>query len=369
MSPTSNVVHYDLDAGVSVSGWSSVRVTAGIDRIPRSFELEMTERFPGAEDVLISPGDYCEIRMGDSIVLTGYIDVVNPSINANTHGIRVIGRGKCADIVDCSAQWPNSQIANCSAFDIAKTLADVYGIPVQLAPAVDQLPRIPQMNIMLGETAYQIIERVCRFSGLLVYELADGTLYLSRASSLSMDSGIQEGINLESASVENSVANRFSEIQAVMMAVNNLEDLNAVNAPVFTATDPNVTRHRRRIIIAEAGQLGWDVSTQRALWEVARRYGLSNVLHVTVDNWRDISGNLWEPNRLISVLIPSMKVSGDESGIVPRQYLIVEVTFHRGLEGTHAELTLMPPEAFLPEPILLQPANGDVISANVGGGQ
>ena len=71
--------------------------------------------------------------------------------------------------------------------------------------------------------------------------------------------------------------------------------------------------------------------------------------------------DLWEPNKLIDVLIPSMKVSGDQAGTVPVRYLIAEVTYHLGLEGTHAELTLMAPEAFMPQPVLIQPQYGDVI--------
>jgi prophage tail gpP-like protein len=291
--------------------------------------------------------------------VTGYVDKVIPSINANMHEIRVTGRGKCQDLLDCAAQWPNGQISNCTAADIATKLAVPYNIDV--ACDVAGLPIIPQQNIMLGETAYEIIERSARFSALLVFEDRDGKLRLTRAGTDVMSSGIQEGVNMESVAVERSMDQRYSEIIAVMIGTNNLLDLNAVNAPVFTATDPNVTRHRRRVIIAEAGELGWDIGKQRALWEVARRRGRSEVVHVTVDNWRDVDGNLWEPNKLIDILIPSMKISGDQSGTIPVRYLIVEVTYHLGLEGTHAELTLMAPEAFTPQPVLIQPQFGDVI--------
>jgi len=365
-SPTSNVTHMEPGAGLELSVWSSVRVTAGIERIPRDFEFEMTELFPDAAHMLVSPGDKCQVQVSGNTVLTGYVDNVVPSINANGHSIRVSGRGMCADLVDCSAQCPNSQISNANALGIATQLADVYGIKVALAPNVTNLPIVPQINVMLGETAYEIIERVCRYSGVLVYELADGSLYLARSSTDTMASGIEEGINLESASVENSMAQRYSEIVAVMSAVNNLWDLNSVNAPPFTAVDPNVSRHRQRIIIAEAGELGWNIGVQRAQWEVARRAGRSKVVRLFVDNWRDVDGNLWEPNKLIDVLIPSLKIAGDQAGTVPVRYLISEVTYHFGMEGTHAELTLMAPEAFMPEPILLDKGIGDLNFVNVG---
>lgn len=343
-----------------LSGWTSLRCTRGIERFPSDFEIGMTELFPGqANDVVAQPGDQCILWIGQDPVVTGYVDRVVPSISANTHEIRVTGRGKCQDLLDCAAEWPNGQISNCTALDIATKLAVPYGITVDCDAT--GLPIIPQQNIMLGETAYEIIERSARFSALLVYENADGSLQLTRGGTVPMASGVQEGVNLESAAAERSMDQRYSEIVAVMIGTNNLQDLNAVNAPVFTATDPNVTRHRRRIIIAEAGELGWDIGKQRAVWEVARRSGRSEVVHLMVDNWRDVDGNLWEPNKLVDVLIPSLKVSGDQAGTVPVRYLIAEVTYHLGLDGTHAELTLMAQEAFLPQPVLIQPQFADVI--------
>ncbi|WP_343618825.1 phage baseplate assembly protein [Ralstonia sp.] len=346
--------------GYMLSGWTSLRCTRGIERFPSDFEISMTELFPGqANDFVVQKGDECILSLGDDPVITGYVDRVVPSISANMHEIRVTGRGKCQDLLDCAAEWPNGQISNCTALDIATKLAVPYGITVN--SDVTGLPIIPQQNIMLGESAYEIIERSARFSALLVYENADGTLELTRAGTTAMASGVQEGVNMESAAVERSMDQRYSEIVCVMIGTNNLLDLNAVNAPAFTAKDPNVPRHRRRIIIAEAGELGWGVGKQRAIWEVARRSGRSEVVHLTMDNWRDVAGNVWAPNHLIDVLIPSLKVSGDQAGTVPVRYLISEVTYRLGLDGTHAELTLMAPEAFLPQPVLIQPQFGDVI--------
>ncbi|MBB5414112.1 phage baseplate assembly protein [Paraburkholderia atlantica] len=343
-----------------LSGWTSLRCTRGIERFPADFEIGMTELFPGqANDVVVQPGDECILTIGLDPVVTGYVDRVVPSMNASMHEIRVTGRGKCQDLLDCVAQWPNGQISNCTAADIATKMAVPYNVTVNCD--VTGLPIIPQQNIMLGETAYEIIERSARFSALLVFEDRDGSLRMTRAGTEAMSSGIEEGVNMESVAVERSMDQRYSEIMAVMIGTNNLLDLNAVNAPVFTATDPNVPRHRRRVIIAEAGELGWGVGKQRALWEVARRRGRSEVVHVMVDNWRDIDGNLWEPNKLIDVLIPSMKVAGDQAGTVPVRYLIAEVTYHLDMQGTHAELTLMAPEAFTPEPVLIQPQYADVI--------
>ncbi|MFV8529009.1 phage baseplate assembly protein [Ralstonia pseudosolanacearum] len=359
-SPTSNVVYHTTTSPVALSGWTSLRVTAGIERMPRDFELEMTELSPDPDKMLVKPGDPCTLLLAGKCVLTGFVDVVAPGMSANGHSIRVIGRGKCADLVDCSAEWPGGQISNANVFSIASKFADVYGINVKTAVDQTKLPIVPQFNLMLGESAFEIIEKVSRYSAVLCYEDAYGALQLSRVGTEMMSTGIEEGINVEAASVEFSMHQRFSEITVVMTSLRNIDDLNAVNTPPFTAFDPNVTRHRRRFVVSEAGELGWDIGKQRALWEIARRAGRSRIVRVTVDNWHDVDGNLWEPNMLVGVELPMLKIRSE-------QLLIAAVTFQFSEAGTHADLTLMSPDAFSPEPVLLQKVYGDVHPANVGG--
>ncbi|VVE55321.1 Mu P family protein [Pandoraea communis] len=343
-----------------LSGWTRLRVTRGIERFPGDFELEMTELYPGqAQDVIATPGDRCVLALGGDRVITGYVDRVVPSISAESHDIRVTGRGKCQDLLDCAAVWPNGQMSNVNAYTMAKQLAAVYDIDVICD--VEGLLMIPQINIIPGESTYEVVERTSRYSALLVYEDRSGNMVLARAGAEAMASGVQEGINIEAATAERSMDQRFSHVTALLTGTNNMQDLRSITAPHFTATDPNVPRRRERVIFAEAGDLGWEVGKQRALWEVAWRRGRAEVIHVTVDNWRDVAGNLWEPNKLIDVLIPSLKVSGDQAGTVPQRLMIAEVTYSLDESGTHAQLTLMPPEAFEPKPILLYPQYGDLV--------
>ncbi len=117
--------------GRSISGWDSIRVTRGIERCPSDFDLSLTERFPGeASALVVQPGDACAVSIGGDLVVTGYVDQFHPSITPTSHMIRVSGRGKCQDLVDCSAEWPNGQISGSSALQIAQNLAKPYGISV-----------------------------------------------------------------------------------------------------------------------------------------------------------------------------------------------------------------------------------------------
>lgn len=98
-----------------------------------------------------------------------------------------------------------------------------------------------------------------------------------------------------------------------------------------------------RIIIVESTMNTTELAQQAIDWEMNRRYGRSKVLQVTIDNWRDSAGKLWEPNTLIPVNIPKM-------GINDVLWLLAEVTFIKDDQGTVAQMVLMPPAAFSVQP-------------------
>ena len=340
-----------------LAGWTRIRVTRGIERCPSDFELELTEKYPGvATDLVVQPGDPCQVLLGNDIVITGYIDRFVPSFDKRNHRISVTGRSKCADLVDCAAEWPGGQITGSSVLQIAQKLAEAYGITVTATGDVGA--GIPQFNLMLGETAYDVIERICRYRALLAYDGADGNLVLSGVGSTQAANGFSEGINVEKAMIAYTMDQRYSEYFAFLQSMDVLTDAGNGGNLLGKAYDKGVTRHRRRVIIAEAGGGGQDVALQRANWEAARRYGRAAALQITTDTWRDSSGALYAPNTLVPLSLPTLKLDG-------KTWVVGEVTYTRDERGTHAQLLVMPPEAFNPEPILLQPFPADVPAGTV----
>jgi prophage tail gpP-like protein len=339
--------------GQAYGGWSGIRVTRGVERCPSDFSIELTERYPDElAQIAIQPGLECTVSLGDDLVITGYVDAFIPRIEPAGHSITVVGRGKCCDLVDCSAEWPGGQINGSSALVIASKLAAVYGIGVVCSVA--KLPVIPQFNLMITETPYDVIERVSRYTALLAYELPNGNLQLARAGDTVAASGFSEGVNVQQASVEFRADQRYSTYQAFAVDEDVFSDLGNAGNLLVTVTDPNVTRHRLLTMISEAGGAGLEVSKRRATWEMARRAGLSRAVRVTADSWRDSAGNLWMPNSMVPIDLPTLK-------LVSGQYVISEVSYIRNdAAGTTAELVLMQRDALLPEPILLQPLAGDL---------
>jgi prophage tail gpP-like protein len=334
--------------GNTISGWTEISVTRSLDKCPNAFEIALTDLFPGqTAEVEIPAGAPCQVFLGGDLVVTGYVDVFQPAISADKHEIRVAGRGKCEDLVDCSAEWPGGSIQNANALQIAQNLAQPYGITVSanVAPG----PAVPTLQISVSDSPWQIIEEVTRYAGLLAYEDENGNLVLDQAGTQTHASGFTQGENVQVGSVRYSMAERFSEVDAFLNSVNQLGPTFEQGNLLFRATDPVVPRHRRRSIVAEAPSGGQNVAMQRALWEVARRAGRAVAVSVTVDSWRDSAGLLWRPNYLAPISLPALKLPNVT-------WCIGEVTYKRnGETGTTADLLLMDPKAFLPEPILLLP--------------
>ncbi len=354
------------------TGWTRTRVTTGIETVPADFELEATENLPNDPDqVQVQAGDSCCIFIGGMCVLTGYIDRVGRELTAKDHTVRIMGRSKCADLVDCSAEFSTFQLNNTNAVSLAQVLTAPFNITAYALGTIQPV-QIPQFDVILTETPYEIIERVCRFATLLAYDDPNGNLVIAYAGAGSMASGFTQGVNVQEAYGMFTMDERFSTVEATLLSTDTLytapgapNNASALAAEVIQnslVTDPGVSRYRPLIIVAEQGMDSPQVAVARCQWEVNRRIGRSQQVRIICDSWFDSAGALWTKNTLAPIELPALKITN-------QQWLIASATFLRDEQGTRADLTLMPAEAFQPEPILLQPYAADVNQAvnGVGG--
>ena len=334
-------------------GWQRVRVTRAMDTVPASFDLQVTERYPTTGDISIKPGDPCQVKIGGDLVITGYVDRYTAAISPAEHSVRIAGRSKSQDLVDCAAfvgskDNENYRIMGGSTLSIAQQLAQPYGVPIS-STAGDGV-HIPYFNINLGETAWEIIDRITRYSQLIAYDLPDGSVQLSQVSTKSMASGFRQGDNVEQAAVAFSMDQRFSVYEGFLLSTQAYLVDQQGFAPTAIVRDKGVPRFRKRIVISEQMHLGQPIVEQRTQWEAKRRKARSYAVNVTCDSWRDAAGTLWDINSLAPIELPALKL-GQET------WLIGQVTFTRDEAGQHAAVTLMAKEAFAPEPMGdLQPA-------------
>ena len=323
-------------------GWTDARITRGIERLPSDFQVSLTEFVPAERPIEIPLGAQVQVLIGEDAVLTGYVDRIMRGMDARSHTVTITGRSKCADLVDCAAEWPGGQIVGSNVLAIAKKLAAPYGIEV--TGIGDMGPAIPQFNLMRGESPYTIIERLCRFGQLLAYDDPDGDLVLTGVSKLHTASGFREGLNVQRAYFSAAMDGRFSETKCFIQSVATLSDTGEGGDLQADIIDDSVPRHRGRVIVSGmSGKVGQEIAKSTALWSVARAFGRGNQIKITSDSWRDSKDVVYAPNRLALVELPSLRL--------PAALLTIsEVTYHFGPGGTQCDLTLMPPEAFQPQP-------------------
>ncbi|MFP4895827.1 phage baseplate assembly protein [Paraburkholderia sp. EG304] len=338
----------------TISGWTAVRVTRGMERIPADFDIALTERYPGEADVVVNEGDPCLLSIGGDSVITGYVDRVNDQYDAHNHLLSISGRGKCEDLVDCSAQYDSFQFMNATAAEIATVLAKPFGISVKAAAGGLQ---IAQYVMNVGDTPYSVIDTVCKLSQLLCYENTDGDLVIAPLSTDEAAGGFALGVNCKRAGYLRDTSQRFSEYRVYLVGVSSTKDAGNQSFIEYTVNDTMMPRYRPKAFIAETNDAGATVSNQHALWECNRRIGRGNIVTVTTSSWRDNVGTLYAPNTLAALSMPQLKL------IEGQKFTISEVTYRRDMGGTSCDLILMPPQAFQPEPILYLPLAQDVGAA------
>ena len=277
-------------------------------------------------------------------MLTGYVDCYMPSISAHDHAVRVSGRSMCEDLVDSSAILPNMSISGGKFLSIAQQLAEPYGLTVK-SQTRQADGTFNTFGVNLGETPYELIERVARYFRVLV--MTDGSLILADVGASSMASGFSIGDNVQSASATFTADARFGTYVAAPMNTAIGSDIAAKTGidgyHIGEVSDPFYGKPRKRQLIVVSEQIvdGHDLALSRAEWEMNRSPGGSQALSAVCDSWRDKAGTLWQPNAFAPLYLPQLKVTPD------KPWIIGQVSFVRDEhQGTLAELTVMPKEAF-----------------------
>ena len=359
--------------GKIYAGWKSVNVRQSMEQIAGTFELSVTERWPSQPtEWSIPPGEFCEVFIGEDPVIAGYVDAVAVSYDAGSHNIRVTGRDRTGDLVDCTA--PTTAFSGLRFAQIAEKLITPYGITLfdetvggkrltlrdkkqgkkSAAPKRARVgAHVPKQATQCGESVFKTLEKIARSEGVLLVSDAEGGLLITRAG-LAGDCSTQLkfGDNILRASFEHSHANLFSEIsvkgQASAAGAGKFDVSHSAPKGVVKRTkaasvgNSQIARYRPLELVAET-QADAKRCQQRAEWEASNREAKARKISVTVQGWRQLDGDLWRINQRVRVTCPWMRV--DE------WWLVAAVAFALDDSGSLTELTLVGKNAFdlLPE--------------------
>jgi prophage tail gpP-like protein len=328
--------------GLDYGGWTRVNVVRSLEAIAGTFELRVTERWPQSGGrIPIQSGQYCAVLIDGAPVITGHVDDVEPRYDALHHEVTVRGRDATGDLVDCAARNDPGWWTSIGIVKLAKALCEPFGVPVILGPDLGADPGDYAFGFGLeaGESVFEALERLARIQAVLLMSDGKGSLVITRAGTRRLERTVlQRGLNILAMDATASMKGRFSEYFVYGPAELTLTTLPEPTPDLREgkAVDSLVPRHRPRIVLAE--KMGSnDTFAKRAQWELAVRRARGTRLVVTVQGWAHAEG-LWEPNVLVHV--------DDDWVGVQADMLVAQAAYLLDEEGTRAELTLVPPDAY-----------------------
>lgn len=321
--------------GKGYHGWEDVSVQLGMEQLAGSFELTLTDRWPGqAEPRPIKQGQSCVLKLAGQVVISGYIDDVEITLDATSRSLRVRGRDKTGDLVDCSVLVTKTQPGawkNRTLLQIATDVCKPFGIAVR---AETKLGNIRSATVQEGETAYELLDRLAKQAGVLL--LTDGTGVLVIASPRETVMGqITEGKDLLSGSASSSWRERYSRYVLKGQRPASNEDTAAGPAHISAgATDAEITRYRPLVVIAD----GHSSPQTHVAWEARVRNGRSTRAQVTVLGWLR-NDELWLPNYCVRLVSAGLQTDD--------VLMIASVTFTlNSSQGFRTSLELADPASF-----------------------
>lgn len=322
-------------------GWKRVEVQRSIEQIAGGFILEVTSRWPGVDTPQgLREGLPCEVRLGGDTVISGYVDMYEVDLTDNSSTIRIEGRDKTGDLVDCSAIHKTGQWRGVSLQQLVRDICAPFGISVEVATDTGEV--FKRFALEEGERAFDAIDRACRLRAVLATSTPAGALLLTHASTTSTELKLTEGVNALRMSATHTWRERHSKI-TIKAQVPGDDDENGEAAAHLKAEalDQEINRYRPLVVIAEHGTSAGTLQ-DRATWETLVRMGRGKRGRCTVRGWRSgqhgESGSLWMPNTLVHVKSDRLNLDG--------QMLVVGCTYTLTEQGQLTEMTFARREAF-----------------------
>jgi prophage tail gpP-like protein len=348
---TNNPDRAELHIGSArFEGWTEVSVTHSIEQAASSFELSLTDRWAVNQTPRqVRTGDACQLTLNGQPLIKGFIDAARPGYDAKQRRLKVSGRAKTCDLVDCSLPINGGQFKGQSLLQLAKAFCKPFGIDVVNTVAQATQPVGGDWQVEPGETGFESLERAARFVRCLLTCDPAGRLVITRAGSEVLPVHLRQGEQILQADGNFDDRDRFSEYRVMGDAASggdfDSRDGESATQNLGQAKDTAMRRYRPLVLIAE-DNLDNHKAGLRADWEMRRRRARSQTIEITLKGWSlPNSQRLWPINHQLRITDPWL-------GLDSQLLLITAVTFTQNEQGTRSQLSLMPREGFEVDPIV-----------------
>ena len=374
--------------------WTGVTITRDLGEISGSFDLEVDDLGRTAAalpkglhggGVPFTKFQEVKLYLDGELTMWGWIDAVSPAIQAGQVGVKVSGRDKTGQMVDCAA-------APLGPVEYTKIklerLAEILGKPwgIRVRAEVDTGEPFDKVSIDTGETAMSVLEKYARKRAVLLVSDGVGGLIITRSGKGRAPGDVTFPGTVVSSSGQFDGRKQFSVVyvkgqaghaggkrkakagldRAALPGTGGAGEADADKgtgresravAMLGVAYDDTVPIYRPAVKTPRAKGSLVDADTEAKWWVSTARGHAESVTYVLPD-WR-ANGVLWRPNEMTSV--------SDAYQLVKKDLLVAGVTDRYDAQGTRCELRVCGREAYdlLPED---DEGGGRAKSTDVDGG-
>ncbi len=297
-------------------GWLDVDVNMSIEQASNTFAVKASDyRVVPLWDHPAKLDSPCRVLFGDTPVINGYIEQLNPDYDADNHTISVSGRDVTCDLIDSSAIMPKQEMRNITIKTAAEMLCAPHGVKVNCPKPGDPFD---VYAINDGESVFDSLEQHARQRQLLMYTLADGVLHIKKAEPIPINVVLKEGDNILRASAEHQSTQQFGKY----VVKSQKEKGKTQIRQDVRGTHPR----QNRILILRPEKPNDDPECKdRGQWEKKVRKARGRRATITVNSWEWRAGQLWRPLLLpmldsprlgfrMPMVVASVRLHVDDSG-------------------------------------------------------
>jgi prophage tail gpP-like protein len=293
------------------TNWTTINVQARYTEAFPIFTFECTEDSPvplKIEAAQFVPGDVVKVYLGGIQVVYGYITERHVAYDARNHGVRIVGTGDTADLVNSMVPLEklNGHDGK-SVYQIAQDISAHLGISIYPVDAVDNDP-FDNVQIQPGETIMAVIERYARMRKIVIGSNPTGGLLLIGDGTAVSSGELVEGHNILRANV----AIRDDRIYKRLFAIGQGTGSDAASGDSqnkqVAYLDGTSTRNRFMITVADIADKMHGIE-QRVAMEKVFTEGSHIEANLTVQGWfKDFnrSDALWRAGECYIVRSPSL---------------------------------------------------------------
>lgn len=337
--------------------WSSVSITSELNTIAPAFSVGMMTKslsFRGG----LKTGRSVTIKIGNDVVLTGYIEQTPVSYSATSANVGIAGRSKTCDLIDCTVMVDDPNISyekpdtsnsnyvscpqnaateykNVALETIIAQLIMPYGI--KLVNETKPLTKKRNFSAKHEDTVLKALQNLTSTENLLFYGNEKGDLVVTEKGKLTADDALVLGQNILTGDASFDASKIYKYYRAVGQDKGATgktgHDASSHN---YIAVDDNVSRTR---LLTKKVQGAADTAKCKVTAEGDRDYNRDQYFKITynVQGWRQSTGKLWKINSLVDI-------KDDFLGIdTQRSQKIFNLTENEGMTTT---LDVIPPNGW-----------------------